>query len=269
MSEYSEALKSTLAGQPIDPNHQAVVIPDNMHVHDLENLHDAPRRIKQDIELIEVKSFTDYVRRFGDKARTVVKADIRSQRFVAVLDYHETQSVPGWCSHTATYNCPISREWRTWTGRNGKLMAQAEFADFMEANKDAIAPHNGEGPDSTQMLEVSRNVRATQKVEFKSSINLSNGDTQFEYQQKTDGTTGAAKGKIDVPSEFWLQVPVYEGDDAYAIKARLRYRIKEGMLVMWYELINPDVIAEDAFRHTLETIDAQAEGHAVVFRAAT
>ena len=41
-------------------------------------------------------------------------------------------------------------------------------------------------------------------------------------------------------------MPIYFNGAAYRIDARLKYRIREGKLTLWYELIRPEKIIEDA-----------------------
>lgn len=43
-----------------------------------------------------------------------------------------------------------------------------------------------------------------------------------------------------------IGVPVFWNGDAYRVDARLRYRVREGLLTFWYELIRRDKVLEDA-----------------------
>lgn len=68
----------------------------------------------------------------------------------------------------------------------------------------------------------------------------------------------AAKGRILVPEVFALGVPVFEGGDRYRVEARLRYRIAEGgKLTMWYDLLRPHKIIEDATAFVWKSIEAE------------
>ncbi|MGJ8518069.1 DUF2303 family protein [Carnimonas bestiolae] len=270
MTEYKDVLESTLAGRHVDTNQDALLVPDGFHIEDLEGYGSGPRRISSAIDLIEVGSFIQYVndyRATNNGTKTIIKADVKTQQFTAILDYHRDADKAGWCKHRAVYNCPQSRQWQQWSGKNCSKMNQATFAEFIENNQLDIDRHNDEGPTAADMLEVSRNLSSTQKVEFKSSINLANGDVEFQYQQNSEGVSGSAKGTIEVPKEFWVIIPVYEGDAAYPIKARLRYRISDGVLALWYELVEPEKILEDAFRHMLEQIDENVDDSVSIYRA--
>lgn len=117
---------------------------------------------------------------------------------------------------------------------------------------------------STDMLTISRNLQAKKKVDFKSDQNLSNGDIQFTYNETTTGTAG----QLEIPQEFTLGIPVYEGGAPYEVKARLRYRISEGKLTMWYDLVRPERMEEDAFKETAANIKQQCSGVAEIYDAA-
>lgn len=95
------------------------------------------------------------------------------------------------------------------------------------------------------MLEISRSLEAKKKVNFASGLRLSNGQNELTYDEQISGT--AAKGKLNVPELFTIGIPVLEGGIKYAVEARLRYRIADGgRLTMWFELVRPHKIVEDA-----------------------
>ena len=138
------------------------------------------------------------------------------------------------------YACPLSPEWQTWRAESGQQMNQEAFAQFIEDNLPDIAI-----PTAAEMLEISRSLEAKKKVNFASGIRLSNGQNELTYEEEITGT--AQKGKLKVPEEFQIGIPVLEGGQRYAVNARLRYRIGDGgKLTMWYELIRPHKILDDA-----------------------
>ena len=51
-----------------------------------------------------------------------------------------------------------------------------------------------------------------------------------------------------------IGIPVFWNGDAYQITARLRYRVKEGRLTFWYELIRHDKVLEDATKTLINKI---------------
>lgn len=219
-----------------------VVVPEGAKVEKLESMMAYPSRKKGHVFLRDTASFIEIVNEQKDE-NTVLYGCYTDPVFVAVFNDHSGQSgsgMPGWRDHRATYNCPQSIEWKTWKAQSGKQMNQEQFAQFIEDNLPDIAQ-----PPAADMLEISRSLEAKKKVNFASGIRLSNGQNQLTYEEEIQGT--AAKGTLQVPETFTLGIPVLEGGLRYAVEARLRYRIGEGgKLAMWYELVRPHKILEDA-----------------------
>jgi len=214
-----------------------VVLPEGYHVHDLDHLLPTPDRKHGEVVLNDAASFIAYVDGEHTDA-TRLYGNLNPPRFKAVINDHGEQ--PGWRDYVVKYACPLSVEWKTWTASSGKQMTQEGFAQFIEDNLPDIAT-----PPAADMLEISRSLEAKKKVNFASGIRLSNGQNELVYEEQISGT--ASKGKLNVPEEFTIGIPVLEGGERYAVTARLRYRIGDGgKLSMWYELVRPHKIVEDA-----------------------
>ncbi|WGE55853.1 YfdQ family protein [Actinobacillus equuli subsp. equuli] len=76
----------------------------------------------------------------------------------------------------------------------------------------------------------------TRKSEFKSVQRLQDGTMTFAF---TDEKSGG--GTTRLPEEIVLGLQPFHNSEHYQIKARINYRIKNGLLTLWYELINLDV----------------------------
>lgn len=152
----------------------------------------------------------------------------------------------GWADFTAGYNCPLSREWKRWNlhsqhaaeSNAKKGMRQEEFMQFLEDNLPDISR-----PEAAVLLAAVRSFEAKKDVKFKSSQRAENGDIVFAYSEETS----QAEGKVSLPEAFELTIPVFEGGNNYVIEARLRFRIKDGGLALWYELVRPHKVLEHAF----------------------
>lgn len=214
------------------------VLPEGHTLQDLEEYQERPRRIEHAISVSTARSFIKYVTDFSTDY-SVVFAYLKQQQFKAVLDYHHPVNGAGWCDHTVTYSCPIDIRWKTWTGQNGNPLKQVDFARFIEDNQIDIVK-----PLGADILAIAKELQAKKAIEFKSGQNLSNGDIQFTYNETTNG----AAGQLAIPETFTLGIPVYEEGDKYEVTARLRYRISDGGLVLWYDLLRPDRMEEDAFK---------------------
>lgn len=227
-----------------------VIVPPDCSVQDMEKLLPQPTRKRGTATLHDTASFIGYV--LAEKtAHTRVYGSYATPGFMAV--FNDDGDAPGWKDHKAKYDCPQSVEWKTWTGKSGQHMSQEQFAQFIEDNVPDIAL-----PPAADMLEISRSLEAKKKVNFASGIRLSNGQNELTYEEQISGT--AAKGKLQVPEVFQIGIPVLEGGVRYAIEARLRYRIAEGgRLTMWFELVRPHKILEDAVKAVWDEIQQKTE----------
>lgn len=224
------------------------VVPEGFRLESLESTLPAPVRASGTVALRDAQCFIDFVQRYRSEA-TMLYGTVNPPAFKAVFNDHEA-GAPGWRDHVATYNCPLSVEWGVWSKADGKQMAQADFAKFIEDNAPDIAT-----PPAADMIEISRTLEAKKKVNFASGVRLDNGQTEFTYEEEIQGT--ASKGRLQIPQTFTIGVAVLEGGPKYAMNARLRYRIGDkGALVLWYDLERPHKILEDAVREVREFIQS-------------
>lgn len=133
-----------------------------------------------------------------------------------------------------------------------RFREQRVRGEWFEFSPEMLTINAGELPLIGASLEVARNLQAKKAVNFSSAIRLSNGEQQFTYAETIDGSS--AKGTIKVPEEFTLGIPVFLGGVLYEVRARLRYRIHEGQLQLWYELYRPEHIEQDAFNEICVTV---------------
>lgn len=225
-----------------------VVVPEGYAVANLEAMLAAPSRKRGAIAYRDAASFCRAVAEQITPA-TRLYGNQQTPSFAAVFNDHHTDA--GWRDHTATYACPLSVEWKTWTGANKRPMAQEAFAQFIEDNApDCVSP------DAATMIEISRTLEAKKKVNFASAIRLSNGESELSYEEEISGT--ASKGKIKVPETFSIGIAVLEGGPRYAVHARLRYRIADkGVLSLWYDLDRPHKVLEDAVKEVWSSIETE------------
>ncbi|MCC7082562.1 MAG: DUF2303 family protein [Burkholderiales bacterium] len=221
------------------------VIPAGYTVHDLEHTLPAPMRKRGTISVDDEASFIELVNRHKTAATTIY-AKVSPPAFVAVINDHSAETA-GWRDHKIIWAAERSHEWKTWTGANKRGMKQVEFAQFIEDNLPDIVE-----PAGAEMLEISRTLEAKKKVNFASGIRLSNGQTELTYEEEIQGT--AAKGKLQIPEAFVIGLPVLEGGARYAVSARLRYRIAEAQLLIWFDLERPHKVLEDAVQQARASI---------------
>jgi uncharacterized protein YfdQ (DUF2303 family) len=251
-----------------------VVVPTTFKVEALEKLLPAPSRAKGNVQFADAQSFVRYVNKHKDKAgeasaanrtsgqagggeqpgpdpddvQTVIYVDPLKSKFRAVFDSHASDA-PGWGEFTASYDCPISPEWKTWKEHNGRKFHQEEFAFFIEQNLLDVHEPNG-----AQMLEIVTTLKSVKNVAFDSGVRLSDGQVQLKYHEQND-TKAGANGQLVIPEEIKLGLPVYVGGIPYAVIAKFRYRIDGSKLIMWYDLLRPHKIEEAAVNAMIEQIE--------------
>lgn len=223
------------------------VVPDGYKLTNVEHLLPRPIAKRGSFTLADAASFCAFVNRHKT-ASTTIYVEPRLGEFVAVLDEHGVDATPGQREFRAALKLRHSVEWKRWVENNGRQMGQAEFASFIEDNLPDVFD-----PPGTAMLEVSRTLEAKKSANFASSVRLSDGSSQFMYEEQIDGT--AAKGTMKIPDTFTLAIPVFDGGARYKVPVRLRYRIRDrGALSMWFDMDRPHKIVEDAVEQTTKAI---------------
>lgn len=221
-------------------------------VQDLEHLLATPIRKRETAHLHTVDSFCAYVNRHAHEDAAVVFFDENKSTFSAVLNYHplSRDGYADWCDHRALYTMPASTEWQTWMRSNNAGKNQAEFAQFIEDNLPDIIE-----PEGAKLLDMVKTLQAKRSVNFESAVRLDNGATEFVYLEDIKGTV--TKGKVDIPTEFKIGIPPYRGEAPFVVVARLRYRINDTKLVLWFDLVRPHKVLEQVQREVSARI---AEG---------
>lgn len=244
-------------GKPIDHPELAApvaLVPAGVSIDTLEHLLPAPTRTRQKLTVLDAESFIEYVNRFANEATAVFCNGPEGRTFSAVIDYHQPLQ-PAWLSHVATYRCPTTVEWGRWKENDRKRMDQATFAEFIEENVKDITQRENEATDpcAADMLEISRTLEAKKNITFRQGIRLDNGQVQLTYNEEIDGRAGEA-GQLRIPEQFFIAVKPFLGGDAFCVPARFRYRILEGRLQMWFELVRPDKVLEEAYNAVRQKI---------------
>lgn len=259
---FAQAMSAgtALANRHFEPDTDFALVPEGYKLEDLERFKYAPRRTQQVIQLKNANDFVEYIKRFAVGGTTLF-ADLENTKFTAIMDFPNDSNETAWGDHKALYSCPLSRSWKIWEQADGKQMDQQSFAKFIEDNLPDIVDPNG-----SDILSIAQTLEAKKKVDFKSGVKLSNGEVQLTYNEEIRGT--ANNGTLNIPDTFTLGIQVFEGGDTYKLEARLRYRIPEsGQLVMWFDLLRPDRLLDDAFNTLSEFISSEMDGVACVYHA--
>ena len=225
-------------------NVPAVLIPEGMKLETFPDLEKTepktPQLLKQAVVLEDADSFIAYYNRFADNASTIF-AETETGRFTAIFDYHQNPDAPRHGTHRASYTCPKTKEWGAWFTNSGKAMEQLDFGLFIEQNIDEIVE-----PSGAAMLEIALSLKSKNNIDFSRAQRLDNGQVQFFYTEQISSSAGAS-GQMEIPEEIKLGLKPFLASETYEARAKFRYRIKDGNLIMWYDLVRPHKIIESAF----------------------
>lgn len=177
-------------------------------------------------------------------------ADIDRRTVKAILDGGK-----GLRKHTATLQLAISREWSEWASIDGKLLKQAEFAQFLEDHISTIGH-----PAGGILLDVAQTLQATTSTQFKQQAILANGQRQFRWEETVEARAGQS-GELQIPNELVLVLRPFQGSDPVQITARFRFQIREGVLTLGVKLAEPDLALEAAFAQVISDVQAQVPVH--------
>ncbi len=247
VSESQLPIINPLKGD-VDDSTALVVWPKGQRIESLERYLANPRRIRATARLDDHPSFANYVNRFKT-ASTAIFCQLTEEggSFAAFMDYHADPVSPGWAEHRANLTLLHTPEWKRWKQNSGVLMDQSAFSQFLEDNRLDIL-----SPSAADVIEISKSIQATMGGRFKSAIRHDNGDRELVWESTT--TAGAQNG-LTIPEKLTLQLPVFVGGQTYTIEAWFKYRIKEGTLVLFYELIRPHKVIESALKEVREEIE--------------
>ncbi|MDR5821960.1 YfdQ family protein [Caballeronia sp. LZ043] len=239
---------------PLPDGKPFVIVPEGFQAKPLDDVFENPARAAGTVKLRDAASFIAYFNR-QKRAESLIYASLDPARILGVIDDHRAYgSLHGehdganWRAYRVEFPVPASREWKTWTNKDRQPMGQLELAELIEDNLPDII-----SPDGSTMLSIALNFEASKEGNFVSAARLQDGSTNFVWKEDVNATGN----KIAMPSLITLSIPVFENGAPYSIDARIKYRIKDGVLKIWYELIRPHKVLEAAFRAVWAQIEEQ------------
>lgn len=247
-----EAAQTAVEPVEVDPNKvYSVVAPAGATVHllDLSRWADAPARKTGTYRPQTVQAFIDYAKAHVTDATTVWVHPTNGQ-IGAVIDDHAGEG-PDWREHLVTLALGTTPEWDYWLAKDGAMMSQAEFAEHIEGGLNEI-----QEPAAADVLEIAQSFHASVGSTFRSSIRLTSGEQKLQYDEEVSASAGTA-GELTVPTEIVIAVAPFIGEDAYRVKAWLRFRLRAGQLTIGYKLDRPESHQRDALQKIAERLAEQ------------
>lgn len=220
---------------------------------DKDEYREHPRRIEGRYTLRTAESLLEYLHKHA-LPETELWADVDSASVTAVIDAHRGAGEPaGWSAHRATLQLLHSDEWKLWTGIDGKLLPQIEFAEFIEQRTiDFVSP------DGATILELAQSFQATRGGRFESSQRLTSGATTLVYKDDVSATAGKS-GQIAIPDVVDLALRPFHGHEAFKVRARFRYRLDGGALRLGFALERPRDVVQAAFDSVVDVVANSTE----------
>jgi uncharacterized protein YfdQ (DUF2303 family) len=220
---------------------------------DTEGLLPNPRRTKAKASFSDAASFIEYVKRHAEDG-TVTWCRFDPQTFAltftAVIDEH-AKGLAGWRGHQAVFSPEMSAEWKAWVGKNAQSMPQVNFAEWIQEHEDDITSTAIGLPTSLQMHAMATEFVANEERVLKSTVKLQSGGVRLTYIADPDaGTTET----MQMFERFAIGIPVFHAGSAWSITARLKYRLSQGKVSFFYELVRPDRVHEGAAKELIEII---------------
>lgn len=209
-------------------------------VLDTDTYEESPRHIAAARVVGNAESFVAYVTKHVVPGHTEVYADTPSSAVVAVLDSHDAGQ-GGWQKHTARLELRHTKSWEAWTKVDGQLLAQTDFAEFIEQQALDVR-----SPETAVLIEIAQSFQAKTSVDFEGGERLDSGQVRLEYKETVTAKAGQ-KGHIDIPTELELLLRPYIGGPVYVVVARFRYRLRGSQLGLGIVLQRPQEILDAAF----------------------
>ncbi|MFE6931791.1 YfdQ family protein [Streptomyces sp. NPDC057699] len=225
--------------------------PTGIHKVDLTGPAQAPDRKVGTTTVRDAASFHAYFEKHADPDSEVY-ADAERLTVTAVLNAHQADG-PRFGDHVLRLALRETETWKQWAARDGKLMDQETFAEFLEDHLPELLE-----PTAAEMLEIAQSFQATSKVEFQSANRLASGQRQFQYVE-TGTTKAGQKGQLAVPETFTIGLVPFDGSEGYRLTARLRYRIGQNGLQLGYKLERPGDIRTKAFADVVTAIGTEID----------
>lgn len=216
---------------------------------------------KSSYAFLNIESFTLYTKGVFDACKVELEnldnVDYLAYRDRAICIADEARGIirlifdagPNeWGSVYADLQLVNSPEAQRWLAASGKYMAQQDFAEFCELNLDTFS-----SPAAATILEIAQTFQAKSTVDFSSAVRLSSGAIKLKREEQINATAGE-RADISIPEELTVALPLFKYGKAYAVRARLRYRIVDSAVKLSVLLVDPEMAIEHAFKEVMDEV---------------
>lgn len=253
---------------------QLVIVPTGRTIKSLKPLLDEylpkPERRKGTATAFSLASFIALVTRFASSASAVfADPNEDTPSLTAVFDYNpQGPTDTDWLQHRAVYEPALSEEWEAWAEKDGEMMPQVEFAQFIEDRATNLCVPNLDDPKiktyadlvqgvfatPSDLIQLSRGLEINVATRVKAVNRLQSGEISMLWDEVHADGTGAP---IKVPNLFQIMIPVFYAGEWYRLAAKLRYRVSGGSVTWGYELVQPELAFTNAFEEMATKIASE------------
>lgn len=224
-------MKGATLAQPLvrgDDGRLHALVPKDFDLKDITDKHALHPRPKAVVTVDDRHSLVAYSK-LHQTEKSLMFADYTAGTITTQIDWHphnqhEDHGFSGAREHAVRLTLQPSEEFARWNAMEGKMHAQADFAQFIEENANDI--HT---PEPGIMLELSRDLEAVSGQSFKARTRLENGDVAFQFE-----TESKIVSKVQAPTEFKLNIPVYHGEAPELLVCKFRWRPQPSGLLLGF-----------------------------------
>lgn len=222
----------------------------------------APERRKGTAKALTLASFIALTSRHMD-ADSALFAALTGENpsLTAVFDYNTIDHAPRFGQHRASYEFPLSDEWKQWRGKDGVVMSQGDFAAWIEDHIAELASpldaevSQYEGLFKTKialpsdMITLSRGMAISVEARSVEARVLQSGEVQVSYEEVHKDGRGE---KLLVPGLFIVKIPLFVEAEDVRLLTRLRYRVLGGKIAWSYQLYRPELVMREVMSLAVE-----------------
>lgn len=129
---------------------------------------------------------------------------------------------------------------RDWLDNDEKPLTQEAFALFLEKHmNDIVSAEDANDmsvfsyPTKAELYNFVTTLEDSKGQKFSRKVNVQNGDVSVSLERESDDGT---KQRLKLFERFAINLQIYEGFPTYRVSAKLRFRVKDGGVVFFYDL---------------------------------
>lgn len=211
----------------------------------LERILKNPTRTRLVETLTNFSSYLEAIAtRFDPKAATIYTKSTESGKYVA-FEFkgvaHDCREACEWRDHFLLYwkgQHTISA--RDWLDKDEKPFSQDDFALFLDKHindiaspKDATDVRLAGCPTQADLYNFVTTLEDSKGQKFSRKVNVQNGDVSVSLERESDDGT---KQRLKLFERFAINIQLFEGFPIYQVTAKLRFRVKDGQVVFFYDI---------------------------------